>query len=397
MLPIEDAFDFDYFGSDLRFGRGRVAELGEVLADHGLERALVITGSHVGANPDVMEPVTAGLGDRLAGVHDGTTPEKRAEEAFAGIERMRELDADVLVAVGGGSSLDVARQTSVFHEDGRTLEELKEAAREGTLEDPDPQDPTPLVVVPTTFAGADVSSGGSIEVLAKEDSPTGQPIRTSGPLMPIALLYDPALFETTPMGALSGSAMNGFNKGIETLYARNATPITDGTAIHGLRLLTEALPRLAAEGDDPDAMDRAVVGIVLVQYRRRTSIVHAFGHGFSRRYDLQQGMAHAICVPHVLRYLFQHVDAGRALLAEGLEVDAKGLDDEELGEAVVAAVEAVRDSLGLPARIRELDPVGEDELHAIAELIHADAGLVRAPEGLDPTVDELEGVLREAW
>ncbi|MFW6003691.1 MAG: iron-containing alcohol dehydrogenase family protein [Halanaeroarchaeum sp.] len=395
MLSIPESFEDDYAGTTLVYGRGAVADLGATLAEQGLERAVVVTGTNVGANPAVMERVSAGLGDRLVSVFDETTPQKLGATVFDGIDVMRHTDPDVLVGVGGGSSLDVARQMSVLAADGRSLEDLRNAAREGDLPPPDPgQSPTDVVVVPTTFAGADVSSGGAIEVLSADESPTGDPIRIRGTIRPTAVVHDPDLFETTPMGALAGSAMNGFDKGIETIYARTATPITDATAVRGLRLLRDALPRLP---DDPAAMERAVVGTILVQYERRPSIVHALGHGFAERYDIQQGIVHAVVVPHVLRFLFDRVDARRTVLAEGLGIDAEVMDEADLAVAIIEEVEAVRAALDLPDRLRDLVPTREDDLSAIARSILADRMMDVAPAHLDPTVDDIEVVLTEAW
>jgi len=394
MPGVPDVFAHDHCGTELRFGRGAVDRLSEMLSDRGLDRALVVTGTNVGSNPAVMDPVRAGLGERLAGVFDQTTPAKRAGTAFAGIDCMHAADVDVLVGVGGGSSLDIARQMSAFESDGRSLEAYKSEAREGALEPPSVTDPTPVVVIPTTFAGAAVSSGGSIELLSVRESPTADPIRTSGSVRPIAVIEDPTLYETTPMGALVGSAMNGFNKGLETIYANGATAITDATAVRGLRLLTDALPRLP--GDSVD-MDHAVAGSLLVQFERTPNVIHAFGHGFARRYAVQQGVAHAIMAPHVLRYLFERVDARRSVLAEGLGLEADAMTSDDLGKAIVASVVSVRDHLGLPDRLRDLEAVAEADLPAIARFVHDDAPMARAPSGLDPTVGELEAVLRAAW
>jgi len=241
MLPIADSFDHEYRGCEILFGRGRVGGLGEYLGERGLDDALVVCGSNVGANDDLMGPIREGLGDRLAGVFDGTTPAKRVETAYDLLDRRSEVDADVLVAVGGGSSLDVARQATVLSADGRDLAELRSDAESdpdgvGPLA-PDGTPSIPFVVVPTTFAGADVSTGGSLEVFAADTSPTGQPVSVSGGgAMPIADVADPTVFETTPRSALAGSAMNGFNKGVETPYASDATPMSDAAAVHGLRL-----------------------------------------------------------------------------------------------------------------------------------------------------------------
>ncbi|NHN60742.1 MULTISPECIES: iron-containing alcohol dehydrogenase family protein [Halorussus] len=404
MLPVADAFEHEYRGCDVVYGRGCADRLGEYLADRGLDRALVVCGSNVGANDDLMDPVRAGLGDRLVGVFDGTTPEKQAEAAFEAIDAMEEADADVLVGVGGGSSLDVARQAGVFAADGRSLADLREEARDdGEVAPPDPDaaERPPVVVIPTTFAGADVSAGGSLEVLSAGESPTGQPVTASGSAMPLADFADPALFETTPAGALAGSAMNGVDKGIETPYARDADPVSDATAVHGLRLLSEALPAVVGDGgSEEDAaalMDRAVVGALLVQFDRKLSVVHAFGHGFARRYDVQQGAVHAVVVPHVLRYLFSAVDAARDLLAQGFGVETEGRSDDAVGEAVVDAVTELRDSLGTPTRLRDLPETREEDLPAIAEFVVDDRVMERAPAGLDASAEDVEDVLREAW
>jgi len=396
MLSITDEFQLDYFGSDLIYGRGRTERLSEVLANRDFDRALVVCGSNVGRNESVMQPIQRGLGDRLVGVFDETTPAKRAETVYDGIEKMEELGSDVLIGIGGGSSLDITRQMSVFAAHDSTLSSLRKDARSGQVPFPNPDGPlTSVVAVPTTFAGADMSSGGSIEVLSASDSPTGQPIRASGSVMPEAILHDPALFETTPLSALAGSAMNGFNKGVETLYSSTATPITDGTSIHGLRLLYDSLPRLSSGGSD--AMERAVLGTILVQFKRRTSIIHAFGHGFARRYPIQQGAAHAIVAPPVLRYVFSKVDARREHIAEGLDIDIRGRTDEEIADAIVEVVTEIRDSLDVPTRLRALDGVVKEDFPAVARFIVDDLPDERLPSGLDPTVDDIEAVLQDVW
>ncbi|MDZ5812447.1 iron-containing alcohol dehydrogenase family protein [Halorubrum sp. AD140] len=403
MLPIADAFEHEYRGCEILYGRGRASELSAVLGDRGLDAALVVCGSNVGANDDLMDPIREGLGDRLAGVFDGTTPDKRVETAFDLLDRRAEVGGDVLVAVGGGSSLDVARQATMLDADGRDLGDLRADATEGpeglgSLA-PGAAPSLPVVVIPTTFAGADLSTGGSLEVLSADESPTGQPLTVSGDgAMPVVDLADPALFETTPASALAGSAMNGFDKGIETPYASDATPVSDASAVHGLRLLADALPRVAGDrpGDEA-ATDRAVVGALLVQLHRRISVIHAFGHGFARRYDVQQGDVHAVVAPHVLAYLFDEVDASRRALAAGLGIEAEGRGDDAVAEDVVAAVAAVRDALPVPSRLRDIPEADEDDLPAIAEFVVDDWCMNRAPAGLDATPEAIEGVLRAAW
>ncbi|MFB6123800.1 MAG: iron-containing alcohol dehydrogenase family protein [Haloferacaceae archaeon] len=402
MIPIHGSFEFDYAGCDVVYGRGTIESLDAYFDDYGFEDALVVCGTNVGRNDELMDLVRHGLGSRLAGVFDETTPEKTGETVYDGIETMREVDADVLVGLGGGSSLDVARQMSAFAADGRSLAEFRDAARDGDLTAPVAGDaPTPVAVVPTTLAGAGISDAGSMRILPAEESPTGGTIRTGGSVMPVAAFYDPDVFETTPPSALAGSAMNGFDKGIETIYARNGTALTDGTAIHSLRLFRESLPHLVggeAAGDEADrAIDRAVVAVVLAQFDRRISVVHAFGHGFSRHYSVHQGVVHGVVAPHVLRYVFDEVDARRSLIARGLGLDPTALSAERQAEAIVDAVADLRDSLGLPSRLRELDELDADDLPLIAEFVLEDEILSQGPEAFGPTVERVESVLRKAW
>ncbi|WP_224271091.1 iron-containing alcohol dehydrogenase family protein [Haloprofundus salinisoli] len=396
MFQTADSFEFEYRGGDVVYGRGRVAELGDRLRSRGFERALLVCGSNVGANDALMEPVRRGLGDALADVFDKTTSAKSVETAYDAVEAMREADADVIVGLGGGSSLNVARQLSALAADGRSLAALRDEAESGSVETPAPEGPlTPVAVVPTTLTGADLSAGGSLVVLPRSASPTGQPVVASWSVPPTLVLEDPNLFETTPLGPLAGSAMNGFNKGLETVYARRGSPVTDATATHGLRHLASGLPEL--DGDDPTAVDRAVVGMVLVQYESRINVVHAFGQALSRRYPVQQGVAHAVMVPHVLAFLFDRVDGRRRLLAEGLGLSVEGRSDAEVAADVVDAVTEVRDALGVATRLRELDGVHRNDLRAIAEYVAVNGVLDEAPSDLDVDVDAAEAVLNAAW
>jgi len=394
-------FDFDYDAGRLRYGRGSVADLGATLADLGCERALVVCGRTVGSTPAVINPVREGLGDRLAGVFDRTTPEKRLVTAHEGVERLREAGADAIVAVGGGSSLDTAKAMVALAASDHPFEEVaRETAARGGLVVPDgPLVPT--VAVPTTLAGADLSVMGGLTV--GPDTPGG-PARGGvfdRRLMADALHYDPALFETTPAGVLAASAMNGFDKGIETLYAHNRTPVSDATAVRGLSLLREGLPALGAGDTDEATLYRSVVGTVLVQYGvsrasgTTLSVIHSYGHALARPYDIQQGAAHGVIAPHALRGIFDAVDGRRALLAEALVEDPPE-DPDAQADAVVDAVAAVRDGLNLPSRLRDT-PVPREEFGDIAEAVLGDSFMSAAPPGYDPSVADIESVLEAAW
>jgi alcohol dehydrogenase class IV len=392
-------FRFQYDPPAIRFGTGATADLGAELAAHGLERALVVCGTTVGSSPAVMDPVRDGLGDRLAGVFAETTSEKRLSTALEGREAAAGADADCLVALGGGSSLDVAKAVATLAGDDRSREAVAtQFAESGTVTSESA--PLPTVAVPTTLAGADLSPMGGLSA----DPGSGLVEESVGggifdpALMPAAAVYDPDLFATTPESVLCGSAMNGFDKGVESLYARGRTPVTDATATRGLGLLAEWLPELGREGADPAVLEPIVEGVVLVQYGinradgTTMSLIHAFGHGLTAHGTVQQGAAHGVVAPHALRYLFDQVDGRRDELAAALGVG----DADDPAAAVVDAVADVRDALGLPDSLRDVDGPDPEAFEAVAEYVLADSFVGNAPEGLDPTTEDLVGVLEDA-
>jgi len=403
-------FEHDYRPGRFVYGPGRVAELERLLSESGVECVLVVCGTTVGATPAVMKPVLSGIGSRFAGVFAETTTEKRVETVHEGVDRIRSLDADGLVAVGGGSSLDVATVISALHAEGSPIEDLFVSNSEGgTFEVPDLSVPKlPIFAVPTTLVGADITCGAGIYLETGEVGAPGGEVRGGAiyddKLVPEAVCYDPELLATTPGDVLRRSAMNGFDHGIEMLSSRNATPITDATAIRGLGILRRALPAVGDDTDDVPALGDAMVGVALSTYglapspnTSKIAVVHAFGHALSRNYSVQQGAVHGIVAPHVLRYVFDRTDGRRRKLAAALGVPTEAHDEDELAAGVVDAVTEVRDALGLPTRLQSVTSLRRNHLPELATEVSADPAVDRGPPGLKLSVDDLRRVLERAW
>lgn len=405
MVETPDSFDFEYIPTKVVYGRGCVAQLGEVLDDRGVERALVICGSNVAANQDVMDPIKTGLDDKLVDIFDETTPEKYLETVLDGVDLMHEEDIDIVVGLGGGSSLNVARaMCSIAPLNRSRTEIIEEVAKTQEVPSPDEStNPVPNVAIPTTMPGADISAGGSVYVKNEEQAPdsTGSgriDANLSDPrLMPEANFYDPDLYATTPMSVLAPSAMNGFDKGIETLYSRSTTPIANAHAIRGLQHYRAGLPNIAKADRNNPAYDHAVLATLLVQYGRKTNIIHTFGNGISLHYDIQQGAVHGIMAPHVLRYVFDNADGHRYRIAEGIEIETVEQTDEDVANSIIEEVIRIRNALDLPTRLRDVEGMKYDHFEDIAEEILDNYKHTRNPPGIDPTTEEIISVLEAAW
>ncbi|WP_049986078.1 iron-containing alcohol dehydrogenase family protein [Halobellus rufus] len=413
-------FTFDFHSGTIVAGAGCVGRLGDELDRLGRERAMLVSGATVGTTPAVVDPIREGLGERLVAEFPETNPDKTLGTALGGLRVARERDVDVVVAVGGGSTLDTAKVLAALSshvgstgaDDAAAVAER--AIETGNLPVATDGDPLPIVAVPTTLAGADLSDVAGVTLTLDREVSVSSPSSESseGPqsggvsdprLMPDALFYDADLYRTTPRSVLAASAMNGFDKGVEMLYSPHATPITDGAAARGLHLLASGLGTIREQQMDEDRLADVLDGIVCVQYglagadAYRASIIHAFGHGFSHGFDVHQGTIHGVVAPHVLRYVFDEVDGRRRLLAEALGRSTDGTSDAAVAESVIDAVETVRDDLGLPRRLRDVDGVARADLDDVAEAIHDDSLLDVAPEGVDPAVGEIRAILDRAW
>ena len=123
-----------------------------------------------------------------------------------------------------------------------------------------------------------------------------------------------------------------------------------------------------------------------------------FGHGFSTRYEVQQGTVHGIVAPAVLEYVFDQTDGRRHVIAESLGITTEGKSTEAVAEAIVSKVTSIRNELGLPSQLRSIEGLEKSHLPPIAEEIETDPWLEEnSPSGLDRSKDTIEEILNDIW
>lgn len=390
-----DVTRFEFDPPVILGGRDSVTELGAELAEHGIDSAVVVCNPSVADTPEAIDPVIEHMGDRFAGLFSSATSTKRLRDAWRAAQEVRDLNAESIVAVGAGSALDIATVATTLVDTDRSFTDIVEYFLEhGRI--PLDQNPRPLVAIPTTLAGAELSQGAGINV----EVPGGDGEVVSGgvsdpQLRPRAVFYDPELVSHTPKSILRGSAMNGFNKGIESIYSPGATPITDATASRGLRLLLNSLPSLAEDDLETDTIEMILEGSMLVQYGTsrpgvtNLSVIHAFGHGVTAVSPVQQGIAHAVITPHVLHHLLEQEPCRPNVFVDIFEVDEP--------DEVIEQVLILRDSLDLPTRFSEIDALDREMLPAIADATATDALIDNLPNGISLSYQDITRLLETAW
>ncbi|NSL21567.1 maleylacetate reductase [Agrobacterium tumefaciens] len=309
------------------FGTGSSVGVAEEIRRLGLSRALVLSTPHQKGD---AEALAARLGPLAAGVFSDAAMHTPVKVTKRAVEAYRAAGADCVVSLGGGSTTGLGKAIALRTD-------------------------APQIVIPTTYAGSEVTP-----ILGQTENGVKTTLR--GPeILPEVVIYDAELTLGLPVGISMTSGLNAMAHAAEALYARDRNPIASMMAVEGLRAMIEALPGVRMEPQDTKARETALYGAWLcgtVLGAVGMSLHHKLCHTLGGSLDLPHAETHAVLLPHTIAYVEQAVPDQLAPLAALVGGRAgTGLYDF-----------AAR--LGAPASLAALGVGGED-LDAMAELATA--------------------------
>jgi maleylacetate reductase len=318
------------------FGLGSLAGLAAEVEFLGRKHALLVYGL---LDQALLDRVVVDLGDLHAGTIDDVVQHVPAARVALAHERTRELGADCLIAVGGGSALGLA----------------KAVARETDL---------PIIAVPSTYAGSEMTPIWGITEDAYKT--TGRDLA----VLPKTVVYDAELTRTLPPEVSAASGMNAIAHCVEAMWTAAANPITDAIATEGIALLDRGLRRVIRDPDDLDARDLALRGAWLGGTALAvggTGLHHKICHVLGGTFDLPHAEVHSIVLPWVVDHYREAAPGAliRVAAALGVEDAVDGL--HELGH-----------ELGLGAGLADLG-LDEQDLDTAARMAAAVAPAAPAP------------------
>jgi maleylacetate reductase len=268
----EPAVPFTYEGVPVRvvFGAGARHGLAAELDALGLQQVVLIASDSSRTEADAM---VASLEDRVTWRVGGVrqhVPSDLAETVTADAIR---VGADGVVTLGGGSATGLGKAVALSG--------------------------MPLVAVPTTYAGSEMTPIWGITTSGRKE--TGRDLR----VLPRTVVYDPELTYGLPPLITAASGMNAVAHCLEALWAAGASPLTEPLALDATRALCAALPVAVAEPWDTKARGRALVGACqagMVLAGAGPGLHHKMCHILGGRYDMPHAPTHAALLPHVVAF-----------------------------------------------------------------------------------------------
>ncbi len=355
----------------IRFGVGRIGELGEACRSLGMERPLLVTDPALARLP-MVEAARAAAG---AGLFCAIHPNPVGADVEAGLACYREGGHDGVIAFGGGSALDVGKVIAFLSGQSRPIWDFED--KEDWWSRADPAGIAPVVAVPTT-AGTGSEVGRAGVILDREAGV--KKIIFHPKMMPAVVILDPELTLGLPPHVTAATGMDALSHCLEAYCAPGFHPMADGIAAEGMKLIAHWLPRAVEQGADIEARGHMLVAASMgaTAFQKGLGGMHALSHPIGALLGTHHGLTNAVLMPYVLAFNRGAIGERLARLAGYI-----GLEDSSF-DGFLGWIVELRRRLAIPHTLAELG-VSATDLERIAIMAEADPSAGGNPLPFDST------------
>jgi alcohol dehydrogenase class IV len=315
-------------------------------------------------------------------------PEPTAPRMNAIADDLRKHDYDIVMGIGGGSSIDTAKGLSILLAHGGNVEDYL-----GVNKVPGPG--IPIFALPTTAGtGSEVTM---IAVFGEPDNTVKSAIVSPYIFARLALV-DPSLTYGCPPKVTAASGMDALAHAIECYTCLKANDFSDALALEAIRLIKGNLRTAVNNGSDKGARRNMSEGALIAGIAFGNSgvtAVHALAYPLGMRFHVPHGVANGLLLPYVMECNLSANLSKFAVIAKALGAETDGVSLQQAAEGGIAAVKALADDIGVPTRLRTLG-VPRDALEEMAvATMDIDRILVNNPKPL--TLDDVKSIWHNAW
>jgi len=374
------------------FGWGRRVEIGPLAAGLG-RRAFLVTGSRTLERSGTIQALRESLKSAGLDCTDvaAISREPEVSDVDAALEQLRErhvADGDLVIGIGGGSALDLAKAVAALATNGGSVVDYLEGVGKGAqLTVP----PLPVIAVPTTAGTGSEATKNA--VISSYDPPFKKSLR-SDEMLPRVVLIDPELTVTNPPHLTAHSGMDAITQLIESYVSKRANPVTRALCVEGL---VRAWPMLAVAVRDGssrparEAMAHAAFLSGLALANSGLGLAHGVAAALGVHHKVPHGLACAVMLPMTLRANRSSCEAELAQLARAVLPHAPP-SDAAAAEALIDVVCAIAAEIGIPSSLAAIGVQATD----IPDLVKSSHGNSRSGNPRDITDAELTDLLGAA-
>lgn len=344
---------------DVIVGKGSLKKLPEIAEKLGGKRGFIISGPHLN-KMGIVKMCAEQL--EIAGIPTDAFTETEGNPSVETVDKataaFKESGADFIIALGGGSPMDVAKAVGVVAKYGGNITEYE---GDGKV----PGDIVPLIAIPTTAGtGSEVTAFSVITDHSRNYKLT----IFSYKLIPAYAILDPELIVTVPVSVAAACGIDAMVHALEAYISKAASPFSDAMAEKALELIGGNIRRYVADRTDLEAAEGMLTGSLFAGIAfswARLGDVHAMSHPVSAFFNVPHGVANAILLPTIVEYNAL-ADNGKYLKIYNYISMIPAYEDEFEPLMLVDLLEELNEQLGIPASLAEVG-VTEDKLDAMAD------------------------------
>ncbi len=346
------------------FGAGVSQQAGQRAVRLGMSKALLVTDGGL-VKTGIPQKIAASL--EQAGIEhvlfSDVQSNPTTDQVAAGLEAYREGKCDGLVAVGGGSSIDVAKAVGILATNGGQIVDYEAPAK---VEKPIP----PLIAIPTTCGtGSEVT----VFVVITDEARHYKLTVVSRRVIPKMALVDPDLLASLPAWLLAATGVDALTHAIESYTNLVVDPLSEALDLRAIELVAEHLRPAVANGDPHAlasmALASTTAGIGLSNARQ--GLCHAMAHPVSGYAGVHHGVANAILLPHVMAFNVIGNPGKYATIAAVMGEPIEGLSLMDAAEYSVTAVQRLTSDVNIPQTLRDvgvtdemIEPMAQDAIRS---------------------------------
>lgn len=371
------------------FGRESRKELVKELKSRRFKKALVVTDKPL-IEAKVVDLVTKELDSAKFSyqIYSKIKSNPTVENVKEGLNICKSINADVIIAIGGGSVIDTAKGISIImtnkdHEDVVSLDGAVNTKNKGL----------PLIALPTT---AGTAAEVTINYVITDTKNTKKMVCVDPHDIPVVAIIDQDLMDSMPKKIKAETGMDALTHAIEGYLTKSSWLMSDMFHLNAMALIYKNLEKAVNE-NDKESLDNVGYGQYIAGMGFSNvglGIVHSMAHSLGAYYDTPHGLANALLLPYVLKFNGEACPQLFRNMANALNIDIEDLTDEEVVEKFVEEIRNLANSIGIPSTLKEID-IKEEDLEKLAEQALKDVCTAGNPR--EVTKEDILNIYKEAY